>query len=162
MHELNVDSNESHTPTYAGHAFSQRIPKFSLPPEGLGADAAYQLVHDELNLDGNPALNFLRGQSQTVPLTGLGGRTAAVMVVPYPPGIPLLMAGEAAGELDQPVIGYLQALEAFDKHFPGFENDVHGVERAANGDFLIECLSEPVRLLPATVALAALIPVGVS
>jgi glutamate decarboxylase len=58
MHRLKTDSDEVHTPTYAGRSFSHDIPKFELPPGGLEADAAYQLVHDELNLDGNPALNL--------------------------------------------------------------------------------------------------------
>ncbi|HEX5225845.1 MAG TPA: glutamate decarboxylase [Solirubrobacteraceae bacterium] len=58
MHTLRVDSDETLTPTYAGRSFSHDIPKFVLPPKGLASDAAYQLVHDELNLDGNPALNL--------------------------------------------------------------------------------------------------------
>ncbi|HEX5852780.1 MAG TPA: glutamate decarboxylase [Solirubrobacteraceae bacterium] len=58
MHKLNVDSEDLVSPTYAGRSFSHDIPKYRLPAEGVSADAAYQLVHDELNLDGNPALNL--------------------------------------------------------------------------------------------------------
>jgi glutamate decarboxylase len=58
MHRLKVDSEEPVTPTYAGRSFSHQIPKYRLPAAGMSADAAYQLVHDELNLDGNPALNL--------------------------------------------------------------------------------------------------------
>jgi glutamate decarboxylase len=58
MHKLNVDSDELVSPTYAGRSFSHDIPKYRLPAEGMAANAAYQLVHDELNLDGNPALNL--------------------------------------------------------------------------------------------------------
>jgi glutamate decarboxylase len=58
MHTLNLDSEELISPTYAGRSFSHEIPKYQLPVQGVGADAAYQLVHDELNLDGNPALNL--------------------------------------------------------------------------------------------------------
>jgi arginine decarboxylase len=88
---------------------------------------------------------FVRGQSEMLPLAELGGRTSAVMVVPYPPGIPLLMPGEQAGGLEGPVLRYLQALEEFDKRFPGFEHDIHGVERDAKGDFLVECLTEAAK-----------------
>src|ERR1700734_4234826 len=45
-------------PTYASRSFSHEIPKYPLRAEGISAEAAYQLVHDELNLDGNPALNL--------------------------------------------------------------------------------------------------------
>ncbi len=58
MHKLNLDSEEVLSPTYAARSFSHEIPKYRLPAEGASADAAYQLVHDELNLDGNPALNL--------------------------------------------------------------------------------------------------------
>jgi glutamate decarboxylase len=58
MHKLELDSEETVSPTYAARSFSHEIPKYRLPAEGMSADAAYQLVHDELNLDGNPALNL--------------------------------------------------------------------------------------------------------
>jgi len=58
MHTLKLDSEETISPTYAGRMFSHDIPKFRLPAGGMSASAAYQLVHDELNLDGNPALNL--------------------------------------------------------------------------------------------------------
>ena len=63
-----------------------------------------------------------------VDLDGMAGQTLATGVVPYPPGIPLLMPGENAGSSQGPVLGYLKSLEAFDKLFPGFGHDVHGVE----------------------------------
>jgi glutamate decarboxylase len=47
-----------HSPTYAGRSFSSDVPKYRLPAQGISADAAYQLVHDELALDGNPSLNL--------------------------------------------------------------------------------------------------------
>jgi glutamate decarboxylase len=58
MHTLDLDSEELVSATYAGRSFSHEIPKYRLPAEGVSAGAAYQLVHDELNLDGNPALNL--------------------------------------------------------------------------------------------------------
>jgi glutamate decarboxylase len=58
MHTLKLDSDAVHCPTYAGRSFSHDVPKYRLPKQGMDADAAYQLVHDELNLDGNPALNL--------------------------------------------------------------------------------------------------------
>src|SRR5271155_3230294 len=58
MHKVNLDSEELVSPTYAGRCFSHDVPKYRLPADGMSADAAYQLVHDELNLDGNPTLNL--------------------------------------------------------------------------------------------------------
>ena len=58
MHKLNLDSDDVLTPTYAGRWFTHDVPKYRLPAGGMAADAAYQLVHDELDLDGNPTLNL--------------------------------------------------------------------------------------------------------
>ena len=82
---------------------------------------------------------LVRGMTERVLVSRMGGHTAAVMVVPYPPGIPVLMPGERAAGLDGPVLEYLSALEDFDRHFPGFDHDIHGVERDPTGAFLVEC-----------------------
>jgi glutamate decarboxylase len=58
VHNLDVDSADVLAPTYAARSFSHDVPKYRLPAEGMAADAAYQLVHDELQLDGNPTLNL--------------------------------------------------------------------------------------------------------
>ena len=58
MQRLKLDSEDVIAPTYAGRFFSHEIPKYRLPQEGISAEGAYRLVHDELNLDGNPALNL--------------------------------------------------------------------------------------------------------
>ncbi|MGD0985423.1 MAG: Orn/Lys/Arg decarboxylase N-terminal domain-containing protein [Acidimicrobiales bacterium] len=87
---------------------------------------------------------LVRARTERVPVSEMAGRVSAVMVVPYPPGIPILMPGERAGALDGPVLRYLLALEAFDAQFPGFAHDIHGVERDDLGMFSIECLSDGV------------------
>jgi glutamate decarboxylase len=58
MKRLSLDPDALATPTYAARVFSHEVPKFLLPEAGLDAQAAYQLVHDELALDGNPPLNL--------------------------------------------------------------------------------------------------------
>jgi len=52
------DSEKGHFSTYSTRYFAEPVPKYELPKKGIPANAAYQLVHDELNLDGNPALNL--------------------------------------------------------------------------------------------------------
>jgi glutamate decarboxylase len=58
VHKVQTDRDDQHAPTYSARSFSHEIPKFEIPVDGLDAEVAYQLVHDELNLDGNPALNL--------------------------------------------------------------------------------------------------------
>ncbi len=50
--------HSTNTTAYGSRFFDRSIPKYELPKEGMPASAAYQLIHDELNLDGNPALNL--------------------------------------------------------------------------------------------------------
>jgi arginine decarboxylase len=83
--------------------------------------------------------HVVRGTIQPTRLADLAGHTVAVGVVPYPPGIPLLMPGENAGAAEEPFIGYLRALEEFDRRFPSFTHDLHGVEHVA-GDYVIDCV----------------------
>lgn len=44
--------------TYAARQFDASVPKDQIPDEGMPANAAYQIIHDEMNLDGNPAMNL--------------------------------------------------------------------------------------------------------
>ena len=93
----------------------------------LMGDAFSILPHPEMSpVDTYEQL--VRGYVDRVMLDQLEGRVLATGVVPYPPGIPLLMPGENAGPADGPMIRYLKALEAFDTRFPAFAHDIHGVE----------------------------------
>ena len=68
-------------------------------------------------------------------------RRVATGIVPYPPGIPILMPGEEVGPADGPILGYLKSLEAIDRLFPGFGHDTHGVE-VHDGTYRLQCLRE--------------------
>lgn len=84
---------------------------------------------------------LVNNRVQLLPLDQMAGRTVATGVVPYPPGIPLLMPGENAGEATGPMLAYLKALEAFDARMPGFSHDTHGVE-VVGGRYQILCITE--------------------
>ena len=59
-----------------------------------------------------------------VPIEDLEGRITAVLLTPYPPGIPLLIPGERFNKL---IVDYLKFARDFNKKFPGFETDIHGL-----------------------------------
>src|SRR5208337_1415820 len=52
------DSELSLSPTYATRYFIERVPKYKLPEKMMPADVAYQIVHDELYMDGNTAFDL--------------------------------------------------------------------------------------------------------
>jgi arginine/lysine/ornithine decarboxylase len=84
-------------------------------------------------------IRLVHNEIEHLPLDKLAGKCAATSVVPYPPGIPLLMPGENFGDNNGPVISYLRSLESFDTQFPGFTHDTHGVE-VKNGKYLVYVL----------------------
>ncbi len=71
---------------------------------------------------------LVRGEVEEVPVEEMDGRTAAVMLVPYPPGIPILMPGERADSSKDRILDFLIMLQNFDLRFPGFDHEIHGVE----------------------------------
>jgi arginine/lysine/ornithine decarboxylase len=84
---------------------------------------------------------LVRGGVEQLTLEEMAGRIVATGIVPYPPGIPLMMPGESAGAADGPILGYLKALEAFDRQFPGFTHETHGIE-VTDGVYRAYCLKK--------------------
>jgi arginine decarboxylase len=84
---------------------------------------------------------LVRGHIEHVPLDDLADRVLATSVVPYPPGIPMLMPGESTGESDGPYLSYLRALSSWDRRFPGFGHDTHGVNNRS-GTYWVQCLTD--------------------
>jgi arginine decarboxylase len=75
-----------------------------------------------------------------VPIDALEGRVAAVLLTPYPPGIPLLIPGE---RVNARIVNYLKFAREFNRRFPGFETDIHGlVKQKADGmvEFFLDCV----------------------
>jgi len=99
---------------------------FSTLPEPRMTPAA---AYHELVLD----------RIEHVELDQLADRVLATSVVPYPPGIPMLMPGECAGPANGPYLSYLRALREWDARFPGFGHDTHGVENV-DGRYFLHCL----------------------
>ncbi|MFI7864708.1 Orn/Lys/Arg family decarboxylase [Ectopseudomonas khazarica] len=84
---------------------------------------------------------LVRGEVEAVPIDQLQGRIAAVMLVPYPPGIPLIMPGERFTAATRSILDYLAFARTFDQAFPGFDIDVHGLQTEA-GQYCVDCLVE--------------------
>jgi len=47
-----------HSSTYSTRYFRETIPKFEMPDKSMPSNAAYQIVHDELKMDGTQSLNL--------------------------------------------------------------------------------------------------------
>jgi len=111
---------KEHDPGAVLNAAYSTIPVPAMPPRR----AFQHIVTDEVEL---------------VPADKLPGRIAANAVMPYPPGIPMVISGENLGGDDSPQINYLKTLGHWDATFPGFEHEVEGAE-VVDGVYNVLCI----------------------
>jgi len=86
------------------------------------ADAFAKMAHREI---------------ERVAIDQLEGRVTAVLLTPYPPGIPLLIPGE---RFNRTICNYLKFAREFNAGFPGFETDIHGLVKGADGRYYVDCV----------------------
>jgi len=84
----------------------------------------------------------LRGNVEEVLLDECIGRVNANMILPYPPGVPLVMPGEMITEESRPILEFLQLLCETGAHYPGFETDIHGAYRQPDGRYVVKVLKD--------------------
>ncbi len=104
----------------------------------------YTALPEMAMLPADAYANLVRGNVESVEIDNLMGRTLAVMVVPYPPGIPLIMPGERLTAATKSIHDYLLYAREFDRKFPGFETDIHGLrfEPTESGRrYLVDCIT---------------------
>ncbi len=95
-------------------------------PEMLPRDAFNKIVSQDV---------------EYVSLEHLYGRISANSIIPYPPGIPMLMSGENFGNANSPQIAYLKSLLSWNRLFPGFEHITEGVEMH-DGNCYVLCVKK--------------------
>ncbi len=98
-----------------------------MEPVMIPAKAYAKMAHNEID---------------RVPIDQVEGRVSAVLLTPYPPGIPLLIPGE---RVNAKIVHYLQFAREFNASFPGFETDIHGLvklERDGKIEYCLDCVRE--------------------
>ena len=88
---------------------------------------------------------LVRGQVESVEIDNLMGRMLAVMVVPYPPGIPLIMPGERITAATKSIQDYLLYAREFDQQVPRLR-DRHPrpalrADAASGRRYLVDCVA---------------------
>ncbi len=140
----------AHGDRYAGMSFRDLCGDMHEYYRGRDAMRIVQQVYDvlpeQVMTPAQAYRKLVAGQVESLPLDALDGRTNAVGIVPYPPGIPVIMPGE---KFDRQRVGkildYLLLLQDFDNRFPGFEHEVHGIQSepdATTGQarYVLDCL----------------------
>ncbi|HSE65583.1 MAG TPA: hypothetical protein VLB12_01265, partial [Gemmatimonadales bacterium] len=82
---------------------------------------------------------LMAGDVEKVPLSEMSNRVVAVGVIPYPPGIPIVMPGENIGPADGPWLTFVRTLQEYGERFPGFSKEVEGTEEH-DGEYHVYCM----------------------
>ncbi len=97
-----------------------------MQPAMKPSDAFAKMAHDEI---------------ERVEIDHLEGRITAVLLTPYPPGIPLLIPGE---RFNKTIVDYLKFARDFNRQFPGFETDIHGLvaDEMDGKRYFVDCVKQ--------------------
>lgn len=82
----------------------------------------------------------LNGEVEEVRIQDMQDKVNANMILPYPPGVPLVMPGEMLTADNRAVLDFMLMLCEIGEHFPGFETDIHGAYRQPDGSYTVKVL----------------------
>jgi lysine decarboxylase len=85
---------------------------------------------------------LLAEQTEEIEIENLKGKNNANMILPYPPGVPLIMPGEKITDESIAILNFLLMLIEIGKHYPGFETNIHGVYPQDNGRHTVKIVRE--------------------
>ncbi len=120
--------------------------------EFYAKDDIARLVTEMYTSDIQPAMKpsdafacIAHGKTERVEIDRLEGRVSTTLLTPYPPGIPLLIPGE---KFNKRIVDYLRFTRSFNKAFPGFDTDVHGLMSVTelegvgieDGKYFVDCV----------------------
>ena len=117
IHKLIVEHD---LPNMMFHAF-ETLPKMVMTP--------FDAFQRELN-----------GEVEEVRIQDMQDKVNANMILPYPPGVPLVMPGEKLTADNRAVLDFMLMLCEIGEHFPGFETDIHGAYRQPDGSYTVKVL----------------------
>jgi lysine decarboxylase len=83
---------------------------------------------------------ILVGKAEEIYIEDLIGRVNADMILPYPPGVPLVMPGEMITKESQCILDFLLMLCEIGEKYPGFETDIQGTYRQNDGRYKVKVL----------------------
>ncbi|SDT16286.1 arginine/lysine/ornithine decarboxylase [Actinoplanes derwentensis] len=101
--------------------------------------AIYTEPVEQVTVPGDAWSAMAAGRVEHVPVDELAGRTTAVLLTPYPPGIPLLVPGE---RVSATIVRFLQHEQALAVRWPGFTGITHGITDIGTGR-TVACLESP-------------------
>ena len=82
----------------------------------------------------------LMEKSEEIYIEDLMNRVNADMILPYPPGVPLIMPGEMLTDENKCILDFLLTLCEIGEKYPGFETEIHGTYRQSDGRYKVRVI----------------------
>jgi lysine decarboxylase len=111
--------------------------KYNLPDI---LDKAYNVLPEQCMTPYQAFQEFIRDTAKKCNVKNLKNKICAEMILPYPPGIPLILPGEKITDESIKMLEFIIILCEIGQHFPGFETDIHGVTKEVNGEYTVKII----------------------
>ena len=111
--------------------------KYKLP-EVL--DKAYNVLPDQRMTPYQAFQELLKGNTDLCNVKELKDKVCAEMILPYPPGIPLILPGEMITDKSKNILDFILAICEIGKLFPGFETEIHGTIKQEDGEYYVKVI----------------------
>ncbi len=85
--------------------------------------------------------HIIKNKVKKIPLEKLEGEVCSEMILPYPPGIPLILPGERITKESRCLLEFLLTLNKIGLEYPGIETSIHGVTWDEQDNAYTHCLS---------------------
>jgi arginine decarboxylase len=103
-------------------------------------DEMYEDLPEPVTTPASAYEHLVAGTTDMVAVADLPRRVSTAMVVPYPPGIPVIMPGERFPAADSALIRYLITSERLAQRFPSFETEIHGIAIQEDDSYRVPCI----------------------
>ncbi len=85
---------------------------------------------------------LLKGNVKKCNLKDLKNNICVEMLLPYPPGIPVILPGEKVTDESENILKFLLTLCEVGKYFPGFATDIHGAWQEEDGEYYTKVIKK--------------------
>ncbi len=83
---------------------------------------------------------LVRGNIEICKLKDVKNRTCVEMILPYPPGIPLIFPGEMIDDESYDILEFLLTLCKIGNQFTGFSTNIHGAWQEDDGEYYVKVI----------------------
>ncbi len=111
--------------------------KFKLPHV---LDKAYNILPEQCMTPYEAYQERIQGRIEKCNLKDIKNKVCAEMILPYPPGIPLILPGEMITDDSINILDYLLTIGDIGKCFRNFAQDIHGAWQEDDGEYYTHVL----------------------